>query len=340
MLERRVLQTDGEFVFEAGGVMRDIRIVYYTSPRGYREGERVIWICHALTGNADPGDWWPEMVGSGKAFDPDRDFIVCVSMLASPYGECCPASVNPASGRPFYFDFPRVTVRDMVRANILVRKALGVRRIDLLLGPSIGGFQAMEWTVMEPDAMDKAVFIATTARVTPYLTAFNEVQRMALLADPSFKAAESLEGGVAGLKAARAAALISYRTFDGYNMTQKESDGDSLFADRAASYERYQGEKLVKRGFDAYSYWYLSYAVDSQNLGRGRGGVEKALASIKADVSVISITSDYLFPPEDGRRTASAIPGAKYYEITSAFGHDGFLIEQDQLTRIFNKILD
>ena len=121
--------------------------------------------------------------------------------------------------------------------------------------------------------------------------------------------------------------------------TQAEQEQDTMFADRAASYERYQGDKLLSRGFDAYSYWYLSYAVDSQNLGRGRGGVEAALSSIKARAAVISIDSDVIFPPSDGRRMAESIPGAEYYEMTSTFGHDGFLIEYEQLKVIIQKIL-
>ena len=259
-------------------------------------------------------------------------------VLSFPVFSCGPASVNPATGKPWFFDFPRTTVRDIVRANILVRNALGIEKIDLMLGPSIGGFQTLEWVIMEPDVVSEAVFLATAHRVPPYLTAFNESQRMALLADSTFKAAESLKGGEAGLKCARSIALISYRTFDGYNLTQKESEQDTLWADRAASYQRYQGEKLVRRNFDAYSYWYLTYALDSQNVGRGRGGVEKALETIKAKCTVISITSDYLFPPKHGKETAAALKDAAYYEIDSIFGHDGFLIENDQLTGILGKL--
>ena len=338
MMKRHVLHVGSPFFFEDGGRLDSMDPVYHTSDREYRPGEKVVWVCHALTGNSNPEDWWPQMVGKGKLYDPDECFIACVSMLCSPYGECGPAQVDPATGKPFFFDFPRTTVRDIVRANILVRKALGIEKIDLMLGPSIGGFQTLEWVIMEPDVVGKAVFLATAHRCLPYMTAFNESQRMALKADPSFLAAESLDGGADGLRCARSIALISYRTFDGYNMTQKEPEVDTLWADRAASYQRYQGEKLVRRNFDAYSYWYLTYALDSQNVGRGRGGVEKALESIKAECTVISITSDYLFPPRHGRETAAALKNAAYYEIDSIFGHDGFLIENDQLTAILKNI--
>lgn len=317
-----------DFAFEAGGRLDRVKIVYHTSP--VRDG-RVIWICHALTANSDPEDWWPEMVGPGKFFDTARDYIVCVNMLASPYGSSSPASENPATGRPFFFDFPAVTVRDMVNTMIAVRKHLGIDRIDLLVGSSIGGFQAVEWAVTEPDRFDRAVFIATSPRVSPYLSAGIETQRMALEADPSFRAAQSLSGGAAGLRCARAQALISYRSFVGYGLRQSEPDADTLFATRAASYERYQGEKLVRRGFDAYCYYYLCNAVDSHNVGRGRGGVAAALGRIRAKTLVASINTDCIFPPAEIETWAPLIPGAEYRALTSSFGHDGFLLETEQL---------
>lgn len=327
------------FEFEAGGRLESLELVYHTSDREYTPGEKVIWICHALTGNSNPEEWWPQTVGKGKLFDPDRYYIVCAGMLCSPYGSSSPASINPATCKPYLLSFPRTTVRDVVRANILVRKHLGIEHIDLMIGPSVGGFQALEWVIMEPDVISRAVFLATATRVTPYMTAFNESQRMALEADASFLAAESLEGGKAGLACARSIALISYRTFDGYNLTQKEPDEDTLFAGRACSYQRYQGKKMVDR-FDAYCYWYLTLMLDSQNVGRGRGGVEAALSRIKADCLVVSIDSDVLFPPKHGKLTASELKHAEYREISSVFGHDGFLIENDQLVEILQPLLE
>lgn len=333
------LHIDSRFVFESGESLESLDLVYHTSDRDYTSGEKVVWICHALTGNSNPEDWWGQMVGKGCLFDPDEYYIVCVNILCSPYGSSGPASINPETGKPYLLSFPRTTVRDIVNANILVRKHLGIDTIDLMLGPSIGGFQALEWAVMERDVIKEVVFLATSDRVTPYLTAFNESQRMALLADPSFMAAESLEGGKAGLACARSIALISYRTFEGYNLTQKEKEDDTMFADRACSYQRYQGKKLVDR-FDAYSYWYLTYSLDSQNIGRGRGGVEAALATMKSRCHVIGIDSDVLFPPAHGRKTAAAIGNADYHELSSVFGHDGFLVENDSLVKILKPILE
>lgn len=329
------------FQFEAGGRLDVLKIVYHRSEEVWKKGDRrkVVWICHALTANSDPCDWWPEMVGQGRLIDTNKYFVICVNMLASPYGSSGPSSVNPDTGRPYFFDFPSVTVRDIVQANELVRRHLGIDKIDLIIGSSIGGFQAIEWSIMYPEAIANAVFMATSARVTPWLTAFNESMRMALEADPSFHECSSLKGGESGLKCARSIALISYRSYEGYNSTQSEQDPDCLFAERSASYQRYQGKKLADR-FDAYSYYYLCNAVDSNNAGRGRGGVEKALGSIRANVTVVGIDSDRLFPVEEQQFLASAIPGAGFFQISSKFGHDGFLLEYAQLTEILTPILD
>ena len=321
---------------EAGGVLDKARIVFHTSQEA-RDGRPVVWVCHALTANSDPEDWWPEMVGPGKAIDTEKSFVVCVNMLGSAYGSEGPARVNPATGRLWLLDFPKVTVRDMVSTLILVRKELGIKSIDLLIGSSIGGFQAIEWAIAEPAVFRRCVFVATAPRISPYVSATVEAQRMALEADPTFRKASDLTGGAMGLKCARAQALISYRCFEGYGLTQAEEDPDTLFAGKAASYERYQGEKLVRRNFDAYSYYTLCNALDSHNVGRGRGGVAAALQRIKARTTVVAIDTDNLFPAAEARSWAPLVPGAEYIEITSRFGHDGFLLETARLTAIIMK---
>ncbi len=316
---------------ECGGRLENARIVFHTS--GSRTG-KVIWICHALTANSDPEDWWPEMVGPGKTIDTEKNRVICVNMLGSAYGSEGPARENPATGKPWMLDFPDVTIRDTVQAFELVRKHLGIQKIDLLIGSSNGGFDAIEWAVMQPDLFTRCLFLCTAPRISPFLGATVEAQRMALEADPTFREARSLDGGREGLKCARAQALISYRCFKGYGLTQAEADPDTLFAGRVASYERYQGEKLVRRNFDAYSYYCLCNALDSHNVGRGRGGVQKALQGIKARVTVVAVDSDLIFPPAESREWASWIPGAQYVEITSNFGHDGFLLETAKLSAL------
>jgi homoserine O-acetyltransferase len=316
---------------ENGGVLTGARIVYHESEA--REG-RTIWICHALTANSNPEDWWPELVGPGKAVDTLRDHVVCVNMLGSAYGSEGPARTRPETGEPWLLDFPMITIRDTVNAFIAVRKHLGIEKIDLLIGASNGGFNAIEWSIMEPEIFGRCLFLCTAPRISPFLGATVEAQRMALEADPTFREAKDLQGGAAGLKCARAQALISYRSFKGYGLTQAEADPDTLFAGRVASYERYQGEKLVRRGFDAYSYFTLCNALDSHNAGRGRGGVKEALKRIKAACTVVAVDSDLIFPPSEGREWVSWIPNARLIEISSLFGHDGFLLETAKLSAL------
>lgn len=338
MMIQQHLSVEQPFELEAGGVLPRLDLVFHTSA-GSPAGRRVVWICHALTANSDVEQWWPQMAGPGKFIDTDKDFVVCVNILGSPYGSSGPASINPKTGKPYLLDFPKITIRDIVRTFSFVRNHLGIGSIDLLIGSSIGGFQALEWAVAEPELIKSAVFMATAPRVSPWLSASAEAQRMALEADPSFRQAADLSGGAAGLRCARAQALISYRSFEGYRLTQSEPDADCLFAGRAASYERHQGDKLVARGFDAYSYLRLCDELDSHNLGRARGGVDAALSGIKAKSLVISITSDGLFPPEEGRQWAACIPGAQFKTIGSEFGHDGFLLETEQICKAISSFL-
>ena len=316
---------------ENGGVLRGARIVYHDSET---RGGKTVWICHALTANSNPEDWWAEMVGPGKTIDTQKDRVVCVNMLGSAYGSEGPARTNPETGTPWLLDFPMITIRDTVNAFIEVRRHLGIQKIDLLIGASNGGFNAIEWAIMEPDLFTRCLFLCTAPRISPFLGATVEAQRMALEADPSFREARDLQGGAAGLKCARAQALISYRSFEGYGLTQAEQDPDTLFAGRVASYERYQGEKLVRRGFDAYSYFTLCNALDSHNAGRGRGGVEAALKTIKAACTVVAVDTDLIFPPSEGRVWSAGIPNCRFVEISSHFGHDGFLLETAKLSAL------
>ncbi|MBP3202228.1 MAG: homoserine O-acetyltransferase [Bacteroidales bacterium] len=326
----------GAFDFEAGGHLEHVKMVYHTS--GCRSG-KVVWICHALTANSDPEDWWPQMVGPGKVLDTEKYSIVCVNLLCSPYGSSGPASTNPETGKPYLLSFPKTTIRDSVKGFELIRKELGIEHIDLLIGSSAGGFQAIEWAAQKPELFGHLVFSATSPAVSPWLAAQTETQRMAIEADPSFREARDLSGGAAGLRCARAQALITYRCFRGYELTQSEPDPDFLFAGRAASYQRYQGQKLLSRGFDAYSYYYICDAVDSHNIGRGRGGVKAALQGITAPTTVINIDTDNIFPPEEGRQWTKYLPNARQVILSSDFGHDGFLLETQQFTNVLEPIL-
>ncbi len=323
-----------EFTLESGEQLPTINLVFHSSVapesigEAIKQGRRVVWICHALTANSNPAEWWSDLVGVGKYFDTDRDIVICANVLGSCYGSTSPSSWG---GAPL--EFPQISVRDIVSAHIALRKHLGVEKIDLLIGSSVGGYQAVEWAIMEPKAMENLILMACNERITPWATAFNESQRMAIEADQTFEAQASLEGGAKGLQAARSMALISYRSYVGYNSTQQEEDDNCIKAQRAATYQRYQGMKLSDR-FDAYSYYYMTMMLDTHNVGRNRGGVVRALGMIEAKTLVIAIGSDILFPPCEMQYMADKIPSAQYVEIQSDFGHDGFLIEWRTIQRV------
>ncbi|MFI3316478.1 MAG: homoserine O-acetyltransferase [Rikenellaceae bacterium] len=329
-----------KFTLESGATLPSIEVVFHSSvapgaiAEAIAQGRRVVWICHALTANSNPAEWWSDLVGVGKYFDTQKDIVICANTIGSCYGSSGPANWH---GAPL--DFPHITVRDIVSAHIALRKYLGIENIDLMVGSSVGGFQALEWAIMEPEMMTTLILIACNERITPWATAFNESQRMAIEADQTFEQQASLSGGAKGLQAARSMALISYRSYVGYNSTQTEEDDNCIKAQRAATYQRYQGMKLSDR-YDAYSYYYMTLMLDSHNVGRSRGGVTKALGSIKAKTLVVAIGSDILFPPSEMQYMASKIPSAHYTEIQSMFGHDGFLIEWRALKRVVDQYFE
>ncbi len=324
------------FALESGGTLPGFQLAYTTRGQ-FSPDAQVIWICHALTGNADPGDWWNGLVGPGKFYDPDRMFIVCANVLSSCYGSTGPLSHNPETGQPYFHDFPAVTVRDMVNALDLLRQELGIEQIHTLIGGSVGGQQAIEWAILQPTVVQHLILIATNAVMSPWGIAFNEAQRMAIAADPTWFEARP-DAGMTGLKAARAIALLSYRNYDTYGFTQALDNNEQLDGYKAAGYQQYQGEKITKR-FNAFTYWALSKAMDSHNVGRNRGSILNALDSIQARTLTVGIRSDVLFPPAEQQFLARHIPDAAYEEIDSLYGHDGFLIEFRPLAQLIGRWL-
>jgi homoserine O-acetyltransferase len=226
----------------------------------------------------------------------------------------------------------------MVNAHELLRHHLGIAHIDLLIGGSSGGFQAMEWAISHPQVVKNLCLICCNARISAWGAAFNESQRMALQADETFTAQTGADGGKKGLECARSIALLTYRSYEGYAKTQSEDDENCLLAKKACNYQQYQGKKLSNR-FNAYAYYYLTLGLDTHNVGRGRGGVEKALAGITANTLCIAIDSDVLFPVCEMETMAAHIPNAALEVISSTFGHDGFLLEYAQLTKAMERKL-
>lgn len=336
-MTEHIFQHKGEFILENGQSLHDIQITYHIAGELNENRDNMIWVCHALTANSNVSEWWPNMIGDGLVFDISKHFIICANILGSCYGTTGPLSVNSLTGDSYYHDFPLITIRDMVNAHELLKDHLDIQKIFMLIGGSIGGFQALEWSIMNPELFDNLIFIASGAYASPWNIAFNESQSLAINADPTFQN-KSKDAGMVGLKAARSIALLSYRNAMAYNITQQDTEPDKLDDYRAGSYQRYQGDKLIKR-FNAYSYNTISKAFNSHNVGRKRGSVEKALALIKARVLLIAISSDILFYPDEIKRIHHQINNSSYYEIESFYGHDGFLIETKQLTKIIKEFL-
>lgn len=333
----RYLHIDHPFSLEAGAVLPRLTIAYSTYGQLNAARDNVIWICHALTANSEAEEWWPGLVGRGFALDPDRYFIICANILGSCYGTTGPDERQPDTGRPYGRDFPLISTRDMARAHELLRRYLGIGRIKLLIGGSLGGQQALEWAIARPQQFDKLCALATNAQHSPWGIAFNEAQRMALLADRTF-GTDAPEAGRAGLEAARAIAMLSYRHYRTYETSQQETDADKLDGFRAASYQRYQGYKLWKR-FSPLAYYSLSKTMDAHHVGRGRGSIAEALAGIQADTLVIGIDTDVLFPLEEQALLTRYIPSSRLEVIHSDYGHDGFLTEAAPVGRLLEPFL-
>lgn len=321
-------RSDKTLVLESGKVLENPVLAYQTWGKINEDQSNVVWVCHALTGNHLVHQWWDGLFGEGKFFDPKDYFIVAVNVFGSCYGSTGPLCFQSENKR-YYRDFPLVTIRDMVQGLEIVRAELNLEKIKVLIGASVGGQQILEWAYESPGLFETIIPIATNAVHSPFGKAFNESQRLAIEADETFFQNE-FDGGKKGLIAARSIGMLSYRTYEGYRLTQSETDENQFDQFRAPSYQRYQGEKLANR-FNAYSYWYLSKAMDSHNLGRGRGGLAACLEKITVPALVIGIDSDLLFPLVEQQFLADHLPHAELAVLSSDFGHDGFLVEFEAL---------
>ncbi|SHM93438.1 homoserine O-acetyltransferase [Chitinophaga jiangningensis] len=332
-MSAKVFHSKAEFRLESGESLPELQIAYHTYGNMLPDGSNVVWICHALTANSDVTDWWTGLVGEGKVIDPNRHFIVCANILGSCYGTSGPSTLNPVTGKPWYRTFPSITIRDMVNAHILLRQHLSIPAISLLVGGSMGGYQAMEWALMEPDMIKRLFLLCTGAAESAWGIAIHTAQRLAIEADHTWEQ-DTPHAGHKGLKAARAIGMVTYRNYQTFVRTQSDPDKDKTDHFRASSYITYQGDKLVKR-FNAQTYWLLSKAMDSHNIARGRHeDITTSLSHIQQPVLLIGITSDILCPPEEQQLLAQHLPKATYHEIDSSYGHDGFLIEFEKIGNI------
>jgi homoserine O-acetyltransferase len=319
------------FELESGSSLPGFQLKYTTLGQLNTERNNVVWVCHALTGSSDISDWWPELFSDDSPLNPKDFFIICANALGGCYGSTGPLSINPVTGQPFYHTFPLLTNRDVVGAFDLLREELRISTIHTLIGGSLGGQQVLEWAIEKPGVFEHIVPIACNAFHSPWGIAFNEAQRMAIEADATWKENDD-RAGREGMKAARAMGMISFRTYETFLQTQSEKNLDKLDDFRAASYQRYQGEKLSNR-FNAFSYWTLTKMMDNHNVGRGRGSVKEALHRIQTKTLVVGIDSDLFYPLEEQRLIADSISDSRLRVINSLYGHDGFLVEFDLLKK-------
>ncbi len=326
-----------DLILESGEILSEQEIAYHSSVQEPGKDRPVIWVMHALTANSDVSDWWNGLYGAGRIFDPEKYDIVCANILGSPYGSTNALSWDPRTGEQYFHDFPDITIRDIVSLHIKLANELHISQIELLVGGSLGGQQALEWAITEPPRIKNLALLATNAYHSPWGQAWNASQRMAIASDESW-AERSETAGLAGLKVARSIALLSYRTEDTYRKTQETEEGVA-FPHRAESYQKYQGEKLAQR-FHAFAYWTLSRAMDSHDVGRRRSSREEALALITAKTLIITLQDDLLFPRHEQEYLSAQIVDSSHAIVSTDYGHDGFLLETDQINHLLQSFLD
>lgn len=345
--DRLFLDLEGPVALERGGVLPGIRIAYETWGTLAPDAGNAVLVEHALTGDshlagpAGPGHptagWWDGLVGPGAPLDTDRLFVVCANVLGGCQGTTGPASTAP-DGTPWGSRFPEVTVADQVAVEAALADALGIGRWAAVLGGSMGGMRALEWAVALPDRVGGLLFLASGAAVTADQLGTQTTQQAAIRADPAWAGGDHLPGPgpVAGLGVARRIAHLTYRSA----LELEERFGSAVQDDgrfAVASYLDHHAGKLAAR-FDAGSYVVLTESMNTWDVGRGRGGVEAALARVTARAIVAGVDSDRLYPLELQRRVADGL-GVPLRVISSPYGHDGFLIEVDAVGALVRELL-
>jgi homoserine O-acetyltransferase len=344
----------GSFEPELGGNLQDVTLAYETWGNLDASGANAVLVTHALTGDShatgEPseeykrGGWWDAMIGPGRTIDTDEYFVVCVNVLGGCCGSTGPASVDPSTGEPYGMRFPIVTIRDMVRAQRMVLEALGVERLSLVIGGSIGGQQALEWAVTYPDFVQHAIPIAATGALGPQGLAMSELGRRAIMSDPDWQGGDYYGTGREpsnGLSIARMAGMVTYQSPAGQweRFGRRPATRPAMFPElggrfEVESYLQYQGADLVGR-FDANSYLYLTRAMDLYDVAAGYGRAGDAYARISAETLFVGISSDWLFYSGEVRKTAEvareAGADARYVELDTDSGHDAFLKDWGEL---------
>ena len=332
----RYFELPQPLLLECGRTLDTVTVAYRTWGDPENAATNAILICHALTGSADVDAWWPGIISGDGAFDPETDFVVCSNILGSCYGTTGPASLKDGSGKRWRADFPRITVRDMVSVQRALIDHLGIERLALVTGPSLGGMQALEWAMMYPDMVERIVPIGVGGRHSAWCIAMSEAQRNAIYADPDWNGGNYSEERAPekGLAAARMMAICTYRSWHSFDerFCRNEQGGGEF---QVQSYLRYQGEKINKR-FDANTYVRLTQAMNDFDISRGRGDYLSVVRSIRHPALVVSISSDILYPPHEQQLLSQNMPNARHALLQSPDGHDGFLIECRELAAIIS----
>jgi len=351
---------EGDFVLgeplplECGATLDCPTLHYAVYGRLNAARDNAVLVCHALSGSALVGSWWPEIFAPGAVLSLEHDFVICINMLGSCYGSTGPGSVNPQTGQSYGPDFPLVSIRDNVRAQARLLDSLGIRRLRLVLGGSIGGMQAIEWTIQHPARVERALVIGV-APLGAMGLALNHLQRQAIRHDPEWQGGRYLPQRPPrnGLSLARQIAMISYKSaplFEerfgrdpNHRLSEDpwagDRDGSGLVGGRfgIAGYLDHQGQRFLDR-FDANAYLAILRTMDTWDPLRGYASPADAYGRIQAQVSFVGISSDWLFPADTVRRFAEQIraagANADYREMISDHGHDAFLAEQVELVRL------
>ena len=351
------------FTFKSGQTLSGFTLRYETYGTLNATRDNAILICHALSGDhhcaglhtpedRKPG-WWNNLIGPGKAVDTSRFFVICANVLGGCQGSTGPSSTNPATERPYGLAFPFVTILDMVRAQKLLLDHLGVDELHAVIGGSMGGMQALLFSIEFPVYTRRVLAMATTAREGAQAIAFNEVGRQAIMQDPEWNQGDYAKGSGprVGLAIARMMAHITY--VSDASMDRKfgrrrkgNGGGDSYNFDvqfEVEGYLRHQGQSFINR-FDANSYLYITRALDHFDLPHAYGSLEAAFAPVQAETLVVGFTSDWLFPPEQNRAIALALlragKRASYAELSTDLGHDSFLLESEELYTLVRGFLE
>jgi homoserine O-acetyltransferase len=347
-----------ELVLESGRKLGPVTIVYETYGRLNGEKNNGVLVCHAFSGNAhasgvlhpddkNPG-WWDDMVGPGKAIDTDKYFVVCSNILGGCGGSTGPSSVNPATGKPYGLGFPMVTIRDMVEAQRRLMDHLGIEKWLAVTGGSMGGMQALQWVASHPDRVRSAVPIATTLKHSPQQIALDEVGRQAVMADADWRRGDyyGRQAPEKGLALARMIGHITYMSDQSmeekFSRRLKDKKYSFSFATdfEVEGYLRYRGDNFVKR-FDANSYLYITKAMDYFDLSGDRLFGDGT--TVRTRFLVIAFYSDWLYPLHQSREIVHLLKmrgvDATYCEIQSSYGHDAFLLEIDEESRLIRHFL-